>query len=61
MDVLGNVLRIVIGLGGLILAGRSALRTVRLRRQEPERKASFGQAIVILAVTAVGVALTVLL
>ncbi|SDS28625.1 hypothetical protein [Jiangella sp. DSM 45060] len=64
---MGNVLRIVIGLGGLFAAGWSALRTLRRRREERAAgdeepgRTPFAREFAILAATAVGVALTLLI
>lgn len=55
---MGNVIRIVAGLGGLGAAGWSAARTIR-RRRDGESK-SFGEAFAILGVAAIVIALTLL-
>jgi hypothetical protein len=55
----GNVLRIVIGVAGLVGAGWSAVRTMRERRAGEET--SHARTFAILAATAAGIALTLLL
>ncbi|PSK93001.1 hypothetical protein CLV30_13128 [Haloactinopolyspora alba] len=56
---MGNIIRIVVGVGGLVAAGWSAVRSLRARRAG--ERDTFARAWAILAATAVVMALTLVL